>query len=78
MTEEMKENDATRYIVVRLNLETTGPEPTVVCLCDSEGLAIEEAKNRAQNDESSTHYGVYQKIGTARAAREVKWKGAAR
>lgn len=78
MTEEMKENDATRYMVVCLNSIELGAQPllTVVSCHVAEGDAQKHAIDCAMKDENDLSYVVMQKIGTARAAREVTWKGA--
>lgn len=83
MTEEMKENDATRYLVVMfeaLGAPLMDGESmfTVISQHDAQGDAEKMARERAMKDEHDRTYAVYQKIGSARASREVTWKGAAR
>ncbi len=76
MTEEMKANDATRYLVVGMH-NGSGPAAfKVVGIVDSEGKASEVAKDHASRDPGAI-YGVYQKLGTARTVSKVEWKGAA-
>lgn len=70
MTEEMKANDADRFIVVHAG--------AVLYVADNEGDAMAEAKALALRDEKDGRYTVYQKVGTARSERKVEWKGASR
>jgi hypothetical protein len=71
MTEEMKSNDANRYVVV--NATSNVIEATQ----SSEGDAKAAAERLAANHEA-TEFIVYQKIGSATATVKVEWKGAAR
>lgn len=81
MTEEQKASDATRFLVVMF--EAKGPQLlegesmfAVVSSHAAEGEAGEAAKDLAMADQQDRTYGVFQKVGTAKAAREVTWKGA--
>ena len=78
MTDEMKENDATRYMVIRLETAVADGKPTLcVISCHvAEGDAQKAAQECAMKDEHDRAYAVMQKVGTAKAAREVTWKGA--
>lgn len=83
MTEEMKENDATRYLVVMFEakgaqLDADESMFTVISHHGAQGDAEKMARDRAMSDPQDRTYAVFQKIGSARAAREVTWKGAAR
>lgn len=73
MTEEMKVNDATRYIVVCLH-----DDEKVLAVFDNEGDATVAAKEQALHDEQDRCYAVYQKLGSAQAVRKADWKGASR
>lgn len=69
MTEEQKANDATRYIVVNLDILKiigTYAEP---------GEARGVAEVQAQRDEGQL-VAVFQKTGTARLEPKIVWKGA--
>lgn len=76
MTDEMKENDATRYMVIRLDPAGATPGHTVISCHVAEGDAAKAATDCAMKDENDLAYVVMQKVGTAKAAREVTWKGA--
>lgn len=83
MTEEMKENDATRYLVVMFEAKGAPLAPdesmfTVISEHCSPADAEKVARDRAMADPHDRTFTVYQKIGSARAAREVTWKGAVR
>jgi hypothetical protein len=71
MTEEMKRNDATRFMVV--NAENSEVQD---CF-EAEGPAKEYAEKLA-NDETDCEFVVYQKVGSAKMLPKVVWKGAAR
>lgn len=74
MTEEMKANDATRYLVVGMH-SGNGPDAfKVEAIEDSEGKAQEKARELAEKEEGSI-YGVFQKVGTARLVKKVEWTG---
>lgn len=74
MTEEMKANDATRFLVVGMH-NGNGPDAfKVVAIVDSEGKATEIAKEHAEKEEGAI-FGVFQKVGTARIVRKVEWVG---
>ena len=74
MTDEMKSNDATRFLVVGMH---GGPGPDafkVEAIEESEGAAKKKASELAEADEGAI-YGVFQKVGTARLVRNVEWRG---
>lgn len=70
MTDEMKANDATRFLVVAMEHDSF----KVIGIHDSEGKAQEEAKSCAEGNEGAI-YGVFQKLGTARLVKKVEWSG---
>ena len=78
MTEEMKENDATRFMVIRVETAVADGKPTLcVISCHvAEGDAQKHAQELALADDHDRPFVVMQKVGTAKAAREVTWKGA--
>lgn len=69
MFEEMKANDATRYVVIG--------GASVQSTHSSEGDAKQSAEAKAAANDGS-EYAVYQKIGSAKLEPKVVWKGAAR
>tara|TARA_Y100001938_G_scaffold150301_1_gene240575 strand:+ start:834 stop:1055 length:222 start_codon:yes stop_codon:yes gene_type:complete len=73
MTEEMKSNDATRYVVVNISESGSISQD----FFPSEGAAREHAEVEAAGNEGST-FAVFQKVGSARLEPKVTWKGAAR
>lgn len=75
MTDEMKANDATRYLVVGMH-NGNGPDAfKVEAIETSEGEAKRKAETLAEENEGAI-YGVFQKVGSARLIRRVEWKGA--
>ena len=75
MTDEMKENDATRFMVIRLEPGMLDALTVISCHV-AEGDAQKSAQECAMKDEHDRAYAVMQKVGTAKAAREVTWRGA--
>jgi len=81
MTEEQKQDDERRYLVVLFEvkgapLDADESPFAVVANMPAEGPATDMAREMALSDPQDRAYAVYQKVGTARAAREVTWKGA--
>jgi hypothetical protein len=72
MTEDMKQNDATRYVVVNI----TG-EFKIESVENNEAAAKKKAEALAAENEG-TEYAVFQKIGSAKLDPRVVWKGASR
>jgi len=76
MTDEMKAEDATRYLVVAMD-NGNGPGAfKVLAIESSEGTARKCAEAEADKEDGRI-VGVFQKIGTARTQRAVVWKGVA-
>ena len=72
MTEEMKEKNSARFLVVDIS---DGGTLEVCAEAPSPEAARAEAEKLAADTEGHT-FGVYQKIGTARLEPKVVWKGA--
>lgn len=72
MTDEMKAEDATRYLVVAMDHDSF----KVLSIENSEGNAKKRAEEEADREDGRI-VGVFQKIGTARAQRTIAWKGVA-
>jgi len=72
MTDEMKVEDASRYLVVAMD----GDSFKVLSVEGSEGTARKAAGDEAEKEDGRI-IGVFQKIGTARVQRSVAWKGVA-
>jgi len=79
MTEEMKVNDATRYLVVEFGgvQNSISADFKVLSAHDNEGDARKSAEEVARKNDG-TNYGVFQKLATATLVHSVEWKGAAR
>ena len=71
MTDEMKANDASRYVVVN------NASNAVEGLYAAEGEAKTNAETLAA-DNDGIEFSVYTKIGSAKLQPKVIWKGAAR
>jgi hypothetical protein len=79
VTEDMKENDATRYLVVKMgNGQRLEQAWTIVSVHAAPGDAQSDAEVSASKDTEGYIWGVYQKVGTARLIPKIEWKGAAR
>ena len=74
MTDEMKSNAATGFVVVGMH-NGNGPEAfKVMDILDNEPDAQKRAKELAEMNEGAI-FGVYQKVGSARLVRQVEWRG---
>jgi hypothetical protein len=74
MTDEMKANAATGFVVIGMHGGTSPDAFKVMDITDNEPDAQKRAKELADMNEGSI-FGVYQKVGTARVVRQVEWRG---
>lgn len=72
MTEEMKQNSATGWCVLRL--DPTQNSTSFITFCESEGDARSFAEREAEANDGVT-FMVFQKFGSAQLQHRVEWKG---